>query len=170
MACATDIDKGALNVAAGDAVTSLGSTRRRSNSSETRVDDSSVGVYSHRLEDNWLVGGASNAGCRVLREFAFTNEELEELSTGLDAAASNTKASTRSWRRASRRFPYNDASKEPVLPDAADSDRVRVLARPPCRYCGRRAPRVPRVEGTRRVAPQGRGDGGWRRAQSVVGL
>ena len=79
VACATDIDKGALNVAAGDAVTSLGSTTALKLVGKTRVDDSSVGVYSHRLEDNWLVGGASNAGCRVLREFAFTNDELEEL-------------------------------------------------------------------------------------------
>ena len=126
VACATDIDKGALNVAAGDAVTSLGSTTALKLVSDTRVDDSSVGVYSHRLEDNWLVGGASNAGCRVLREFAFTNEELEQLSTGLDAAATNTKG-IYPLVAPGERFPYNDASKEPVLPPR-DGDRASVLA------------------------------------------
>ena len=126
VACATDIDKGALNVAAGDAVTSLGSTTALKLVSDTRVDDSSVGVYSHRLEDNWLVGGASNAGCRVLREFAFTNEELEQLSTGLDAAATNTKG-IYPLVAPGERFPNNDASKEPVLPPR-DGDRASVLA------------------------------------------
>ena len=126
VACATDIDKGALNVAAGDAVTSLGSTTALKLVSKTRVDDSSVGVYSHRLEDNWLVGGASNAGCRVLREFAFTNDELEQLSMGLDAAATNTKG-IYPLVAPGERFPYNDASKEPVLPPR-DGDRASVLA------------------------------------------
>jgi D-ribulokinase len=32
-----------------------------------RVDDTRYGVYSHRLDDNWLVGGASNTGGAVLR-------------------------------------------------------------------------------------------------------
>jgi sugar (pentulose or hexulose) kinase len=127
VACATDIDKGALNVAAGDAVTSLGSTAALKLVSDTRVDDSSVGVYSHRLEDNWLVGGASNAGCRVLREFAFTNDELEALSTGLDAAATNTKG-IYPLVAPGERFPYNDASKEPVLPPRDGGDRAAVLA------------------------------------------
>ena len=126
VACATDIDKGALNVAAGDAVTSLGSTTALKLVSKTRVDDSSVGVYSHRLEDNWLVGGASNAGCRVLRDFEFTNDELEALSTGLDAAATNTKG-IYPLVAPGERFPYNDASKEPVLPPR-DGDRAAVLA------------------------------------------
>ena len=126
VACATDIDKGALNVAAGDAVTSLGSTTALKLVSKTRVDDSSVGVYSHRLEDNWLVGGASNAGCRVLREFAFTNDELEQLSMGLDAAATNDKG-IYPLVAPGERFPYNDASKEPILPQR-DGDRAAVLA------------------------------------------
>ena len=127
VACATDIDKGALNVAAGDAVTSLGSTTALKLVSKTRVDDSSVGVYSHRLEDNWLVGGASNAGCRVLREFAFTNDELEQLSMGLDAAATNDKG-IYPLVAPGERFPYNDASKEPVLPPRDGGDRAAVLA------------------------------------------
>ena len=49
----------------GDAVTSLGSSLALKLVSSTRVDDSTKGVYSHRLCGNWLVGGASNlvGGC-----------------------------------------------------------------------------------------------------------
>lgn len=39
---------------------------------------------SHRLGDLWLVGGASNVGCAVLRELGFSNEELERLSLDID--------------------------------------------------------------------------------------
>ena len=46
----------------GEAVTSLGSTLVIKLLSETRVDDSRYGIYSHRLGDLWLVGGASNTG------------------------------------------------------------------------------------------------------------
>ena len=63
----------------GDAVTSLGSTLVLKLLSETRVDDARYGIYSHRLGDLWLVGGASNTGGAVLRHF-FTDEELVELS------------------------------------------------------------------------------------------
>lgn len=48
--------------APGQAVTSLGSTLAIKLLSETRVDDARYGVYSHRLGDSWLVGGASNTG------------------------------------------------------------------------------------------------------------
>jgi hypothetical protein len=44
----------------GDAVTSLGSTLAIKMLSAVPVDDSSRGVYSHRLGDLWLAGGASN--------------------------------------------------------------------------------------------------------------
>jgi hypothetical protein len=39
---------------------------------------------SHRLGNAWLVGGASNVGCAVLREQGFTNEELGRLSEEID--------------------------------------------------------------------------------------
>lgn len=52
----------------GQAVTSLGSTVAVKLLSERPVEDSARGVYSHRLGDRWLVGGASNVGCAVLRQ------------------------------------------------------------------------------------------------------
>ena len=60
----------------GTAVTSLGSTLAIKMLSDTRVDDSELGIYSHRLGDQWLVGGASNVGCAVLRSEGFSNDEL----------------------------------------------------------------------------------------------
>ena len=68
----------------GDAVSSLGSTLAIKLLSSIPVDDSSTGVYSHRLGDQWLVGGASNAGCAVLREQDFSADELAALSEEID--------------------------------------------------------------------------------------
>ncbi|GFY94441.1 xylulose kinase-1 [Actinidia rufa] len=47
--------------------------------STNRIEDARFGVYSHRLDDKWLVGGASNTGGAVLRKL-FTDEQLEKLS------------------------------------------------------------------------------------------
>ena len=63
----------------GEAVTSLGSTLVLKLLSETKVENSSYGIYSHRLGNLWLTGGASNTGGAVLKHF-FTDEELVNLS------------------------------------------------------------------------------------------
>ena len=65
-------------------MTSLGSTLAIKLLSETPVEDSSRGIYSHRLGDRWLVGGASNVGCAVLRQEQFSEQELVELSAQID--------------------------------------------------------------------------------------
>ncbi|KAB1207360.1 hypothetical protein CJ030_MR7G017456 [Morella rubra] len=67
----------------GKAVTSLGSTLAVKLLSTSRIDDARYGVYSHRLDDKWLVGGASNTGGAVLRQI-FTDEQLENLSEHID--------------------------------------------------------------------------------------
>lgn len=77
--------------APGDAVTSLGSTLVVKVVSSTPVFSSAHGIYSHRLGDHWLTGGASNTGGAVLRAF-FSTAELERMTpllqpdqpTGLD--------------------------------------------------------------------------------------
>ncbi len=53
----------------GDAVTCLGSTLVLKMVSERPLTASRYGIYSHRLGDLWLVGGASNSGGAVLRQF-----------------------------------------------------------------------------------------------------
>jgi xylulokinase len=67
----------------GDAVTSLGSTLVLKLLSIHRVDDGRYGIYSHRLGDMWLVGGASNTGGAVLRAF-FSDDDLVRLSAQIN--------------------------------------------------------------------------------------
>ncbi len=67
----------------GEAVTSIGSTLVLKLLSKHRVEDSRYGIYSHRLGDLWLTGGASNTGGAVLRHF-FNDEELIKLSSEIN--------------------------------------------------------------------------------------
>lgn len=75
----------------GDATTSLGSTLVLKLLSDQPVSSAEHGVYSHRLGDLWLAGGASNSGGGVLKQY-FTDVEMLQLSkrlqperpTGLD--------------------------------------------------------------------------------------
>lgn len=67
----------------GDAVTCLGSTLVLKVLSERPITASRYGVYSQRLGDLWLVGGASNSGGAVLRQY-FGDGDLATLSTLID--------------------------------------------------------------------------------------
>lgn len=69
----------------GAAVTSLGTTLAIKLLSHTRIDAPDIGLYSHKLGDHWLVGGASNTGGGVLQHF-FSVEKIRELSTQIDPA------------------------------------------------------------------------------------
>ncbi len=84
LVCAGTTDSIAAFIASGaqlpgEAVTSLGSTLVLKLLSHTRVEDARYGIYSHRLGDLWLAGGASNTGGAVLRQF-FSDAELASLS------------------------------------------------------------------------------------------
>lgn len=105
----------------GTAVTSLGSTLAIKQLSQTYIEDAERGVYSHRfpnfLEPNsesWLVGGASNVGCAVLRKLSFSNDELDQLSAEIDPT-SDSPLSYYPLTKVGERFPVADANKEPVL-------------------------------------------------------
>ena len=103
----------------GEAVTSLGSTLVLKLLSRSRVDNSKYGIYSHRLGDLWLTGGASNTGGAVLKQF-FTNEELENLSREIDI----TKPSELNYYpllKAGERFPINDPNLPPQLEPRPDN-------------------------------------------------
>lgn len=77
--------------ASGDAVTSLGSTLVLKLLSDRPIFSAAEGIYSHRLGDRWLAGGASNSGGAALRVH-FTPEQMDALTprlvpdrpTGLD--------------------------------------------------------------------------------------
>ncbi|MCC5626630.1 FGGY-family carbohydrate kinase [Nostoc sp. CHAB 5715] len=103
----------------GEAVTSLGSTLVLKLLSRTRQEDARYGIYSHRLGDLWLTGGASNTGGAVLKQF-FTNAELESLSLEIDAS----KASELDYYpllKVGDRFPINDPNLPPRLSPRPDN-------------------------------------------------
>jgi sugar (pentulose or hexulose) kinase len=103
----------------GDAVTSLGSTLVLKLLSDTRVESTAHGVYSHWFGRRWLAGGASNAGGAVLRQF-FDDRTLAELSQAIDP----TVASSLDYLplpRPGERFPVSDPQLSPRLsPRPAD--------------------------------------------------
>ncbi len=67
----------------GEAVTSLGSTLVLKLLSRTKVTAAEFGIYSHRLGNLWLTGGASNTGGAVLKHF-FSDQQLQELSAQIN--------------------------------------------------------------------------------------
>jgi sugar (pentulose or hexulose) kinase len=103
----------ATGAARGEAVTTLGSTLVLKVCSATPVFAPEHGIYSHRLGDDWLVGGASNSGGAVLRQY-FTDAEIARLTqqlqpdrpTGLDYYPLPAQG---------ERFPVNDPDLEPLL-------------------------------------------------------
>ena len=103
----------------GVAVTSLGSTLVLKLLSRTRVEDARYGIYSHRLGNLWLTGGASNTGGAVLRQL-FTDAQIEQLSSQIDTS----KESCLDYYpllKPGDRFPVNDPTLPPQLePRPAD--------------------------------------------------
>lgn len=106
----------------GEAVTTLGSTLVVKLLSDKPVFNSAYGVYSHRLGDQWLVGGASNAGCAILKQF-FTAEQIN-MFTAQMKPDSLTGLHYYPLSRKGERFPFADAEKMPVLEPRPDDDGV----------------------------------------------
>ena len=103
----------------GEAVTSLGSTLAIKMLSSKRVDAVEHGVYSHRLGDMWLVGGASNTGGAVLRQY-FTDEEIRTLTDRMQHEAPS-QLNYYPLASPGERFPFNDPLYQPRLePRPAD--------------------------------------------------
>ena len=84
------------------------------------------GITIHRVNDDWICGGASNAGCGILSKF-FSDLEIKELSrqinpskkTSLDLLPLNSKG---------ERFPVNNANLEPILDPRPVSDALYLHA------------------------------------------
>jgi sugar (pentulose or hexulose) kinase len=104
----------------GTGVTSLGSTLVLKQLSEKRIDAAECGVYSHRFGDLWLVGGASNAGAAILRQY-FDDERLAELSAQIDPQR-DSPLDYYPLPKRGERFPRNDPQLEPKLLPRPDSD------------------------------------------------
>jgi D-ribulokinase len=124
LVCAGTTDSIAAFIASGakspgEGVTSLGSTLVLKLLSRTRVEDARYGIYSHRLGDLWLSGGASNTGGAVLKAF-FNSVELESLSLKIDV---NQESGLNYYPllRRGERFPINDPNLAPQLEPRPDN-------------------------------------------------
>ncbi len=102
----------------GEAVTSLGSTLVLKVLAERPVFSPPHGVYSHRLGERWLAGGASNSGGAVLLQY-FTRAELAAMTPRLSDAP--TGLDYYPLPAPGERFPINDPQLAPRLtPRPAD--------------------------------------------------
>jgi D-ribulokinase len=105
----------------GEAVTSLGSTLVLKLLSQKRIDSAEYGIYSHRLGNLWLAGGASNTGGAVLAHF-FSPQALMQLSQSIDP----TQESPLHYYpllTLGERFPTNQPDLQPQLEPRPASDR-----------------------------------------------
>ena len=97
----------------GSAVTSLGSTLTVKVLSEIQIEDSNIGLYSHKLGKYWLVGGASNTGGNVLEKY-FSKNQIINLSKEINP---NKSSGLEYYPLANigERFPENNPERKPKL-------------------------------------------------------
>lgn len=105
----------------GEAVTSLGSTLVLKLLSPHPVDNQPFGIYSHRLGDLWLVGGASNTGGAVLKQF-FSSAQLIELTAQIDISQP-CELDYYPLNAPGERFPFNDPNYPPRLTPRPPQDK-----------------------------------------------
>ena len=94
----------------GDAVTSLGSTLVIKLFSDKPLFEPKYGIYSHRLNNHWLVGGASNSGACVLLQH-FTQTQLDDMTPKLKPEQP-TGLHYYPLPGTGERFPVNDSNKQ----------------------------------------------------------
>jgi len=118
--CASFLATGASRP--GDAVTALGSTITLKMLSDEPLFAPEYGLYSHRIGDMWLAGGASNTGGKVLAHF-FDEQTLATLSTGLDGSTTSG-LDYYPLLTPGERFPINDAELQPRMSPRPDDDHL----------------------------------------------
>ncbi|TVQ42068.1 MAG: carbohydrate kinase [Gloeocapsa sp. DLM2.Bin57] len=106
----------------GEGVTSLGSTLVLKLLSQTYVENLSSGVYSHRLGNLWLTGGASNTGGAVLKHY-FRETELVNLSQQINPRET-INLDYYPLLEPGERFPVNNPHLMPKLDPRPDDDQV----------------------------------------------
>jgi xylulokinase len=142
-----------IKIPYGTAVTSLGSTTAIKFLSKTYVEDSTLGVYSHRFpsrdvfattksndegngnnnlnDEAWLVGGASNVGCAIFRALDFSDKELKDRSKNIDPTTDSEAYLRHGYypllpNKVGERFPLADATKKAILEPLPDIDDEKV--------------------------------------------
>jgi len=97
----------------GEAVTSLGSTLAIKVISDQPIFSPEMGVYSHRLGDLWLVGGASNTGGATLLKY-FTLQKMQAMTPKL-MPEKLLNLGYYPLPKIGERFPIADPEKKPRL-------------------------------------------------------
>jgi sugar (pentulose or hexulose) kinase len=110
----------------GDAVTSLGSTLVLKLASERPLFATEFGIYSHRIGDLWLAGGASNSGGMVLAQF-FSAEQMRDISPRIDTRLS-TGLDYYPLPARGERFPISDPALMPRMTPRPDDHAVFLQA------------------------------------------
>ena len=118
--CAAFLASGASEP--GDGVSSLGTTLTLKVLSATPVFAPQYGIYSHRIGDQWLAGGASNTGGGVLKSF-FSSEDMARLTTLLDPNVP-TGLDYYPLSKPGERFPIADPVLEPRISPRPEDERL----------------------------------------------
>ncbi len=106
----------------GEAVTALGSTLVLKILADQPVFVPALGVYSHRLGDRWLAGGASNSGGAVLQQF-FSSDEINRYTACLQPGQP-TGLDYYPLPAPGERFPVNDPELAPRLTPRPGNDAL----------------------------------------------
>ena len=122
--CAGFLASGAKE--AGDGATSLGTTLTLKLLSATPVFAPQYGIYSHRIGEQWLAGGASNTGGVVFKQF-FTAGDIVRLSALMDAKVA-TGLDYYPLPKTGERFPINDPDLQPRMTPRPAEDHVFLQA------------------------------------------
>jgi hypothetical protein len=104
----------------GEAITCLGSTLVLKIVGPAPVAAPDYGVYSHRFGDSWLIGGASNSGGAVLRQY-FDDARIRQLSKALRPDLP-TRLDYYPLPAPGERFPISDGALQPRLTPRPDED------------------------------------------------
>ncbi len=118
--CAAFLASGAAQ--AGDGVTSLGTTLTLKLLSAKPVFAPDFGIYSHRIGEHWLAGGASNTGGAVIGKY-FSKDDIARLTPLLDPDTP-TGLDYYPLPKPGERFPVNDPNFAPRLEPRPTDDRV----------------------------------------------
>ncbi|ESY81684.1 carbohydrate kinase [Mesorhizobium sp. LNHC221B00] len=123
--CASFLATGATAI--GDGVTALGSSLTIKILSDRPISAPRFGIYSHRLGDTWLAGGASNSGGKVLAQH-FPLARIIELSAAIDPTT-ETGLDYYPLSTAGERFPIADPALPPRLTPkpADDADYLKAM-------------------------------------------
>ncbi len=84
------------------------------------------GITTHKVNGDWICGGASNAGCGILSKF-FSDLEIKELSRQINPLK-NTSLNLLPLNSKGERFPINNSNLEPILEPRPVSDSLYLHA------------------------------------------